>query len=184
MSLGPRQKRIIKAVGDGYATAGMKDESNAIDRRERELLAILAAANEEPVFLHPNMARRYREEITNLVGAINDAKYRDDALDAIRRLVDKVVLTPDPESDGLLINLYGDLAGILKVATGKPEIREESELDLKQIEFVVGLRDVASASMQGKLVAGDRNRLALPPSTKRWQDKMVVCAVGIEPGSW
>lgn len=63
------------------------------------------------------MALCYRTEVTALVDALNDEARRDEAAELIRSLVDRIVLTPDPNSKGLLIDLHGDLAGILNVAT-------------------------------------------------------------------
>jgi hypothetical protein len=62
-----------------------------------------------------------------------------------------------------LVNLHGDLAGILRVATGRKDV--DSELDLRQIRLVVGLDN--------------------PPSTRhraRDGDKLVGPA-GLEPAT-
>ena len=151
-----RQKRIIKAVMDGYDTPGMKDESNAINAREQELTKLLSEEKEAPVLLHPNMALRYREEITTLTKAMHDEKFGQEAIEMVRGLIEKIILTPDPDGDGLLINLYGDLAGIAKIASGKSQFREEEEEALRQVRLVTGLTQNTSSSdvLQGKMVAG------------------------------
>ncbi|WP_431206523.1 recombinase family protein [Bradyrhizobium betae] len=162
-----RQKRIIKAVMDGYDTPGMKDESNAIHAREQELTKLLSVQKETPVLLHPNMAQRYREEITALTKALRDEKFGQEAVDLVRSLIDKIVLTPDEDGDGLLINLYGDLAGIAKIASGKTQFREEEEQSLRHIRLIAGLPEVSEPlfssvpSLQGKMVAGVRSHLDL-----------------------
>jgi site-specific DNA recombinase len=65
----------------------------------------------------------------------------------IRKLVDKIVLTPN-DANGLSIDLYGDLAGILKVSVGKilpgGKKRAASEgyseaADLQQVKLVAGI---------------------------------------------
>ncbi len=174
-----RQKRIIKAVMDGYDTPGMKDESNAIHAREQELGKLLAEQQEAPVLLHPNMAKRYRDEVRGLIAAMHDEKHGPQAIEIVRSLIEKVVLTPDPEGDGLLINLYGDLAGIVKIATGNSEFREEEEDALKQVRLVAGLPSFSKGSslpscakplLQGKMVAGED----LTQSLHRLQGKMVA----------
>ena len=44
-----------------------------------------------------------------------------EASDALRALIEKVVLTPDPDAlDGLAAELHGDLAMILAAAAGEP----------------------------------------------------------------
>ena len=179
-----RQKRIIKAVMDGYDSPGMKEESNAINKREIELKKLLTEQKEETVLLHPNMAQRYREKVSGLIAALQDKDHGAEAREIVRSLIDRIVLTPDPKSDGLLINLYGDLAGIVKIATGRKEIREEEEVALKHIRMVAGLsengrkRRISMAfsestyPLQGKLVAGDRTIQALLNPAGR-QVKMV-----------
>jgi site-specific DNA recombinase len=67
-----RQKRIIKAVMDGYNTPGMKAESNAINAREQELMKLLTEQKGVSPILLPNMAKRYRMEVNRLIGAMRD----------------------------------------------------------------------------------------------------------------
>ena len=155
--LGRRQDQIVQAVMDGYASEKLKQESNTIDAREKELGRLIAGEREAPVLLHPNMADRYRKEVTGLISALSDEKHKEEAIGLLQSLVDKVVLTPDPNSDELLIDLYGDLAGILNVAIGKETGKEpQQEIDLRQIRMVVGLDNPRSTPRtghrQGKLV--------------------------------
>ena len=51
---------------------GMKEESNAINKREIELKKLLTEQKEETVLLHPNMAQRYREKVSGLIAALQD----------------------------------------------------------------------------------------------------------------
>jgi site-specific DNA recombinase len=61
------------------------------------------------------------------------------------RLIDKIVLRPTPDKDPLTVDLMGDLAGILSVATQKEKLLIESGLSLfnpayeKQQALVAGL---------------------------------------------
>jgi len=49
---------------------------------------------------------------------LNQDGSRSEASQLLRTLVDKIVLTPKEDNQGLSIDLYGDLAGILNLATG------------------------------------------------------------------
>lgn len=55
-------------------------------------------------------------------------------------LIDCIVLTPDDTEDGLLINLYGDLAGILNLAKADSDAPETEET-LRHIRLVSGLAE-------------------------------------------
>jgi len=149
-----RERSIIKAIGDGYYTPALKEEGLAIDKRKTELERLLAGEREAPTLLHPNMASVYRREVQNLLDSLRDDENRHEALELVRGLVERIVLTPDPNSEGLLVNLYGDLAGILKIAMGMEAAKkEQQEIDLKHIRLVVGLDDHRSTTRwQGKLV--------------------------------
>ena len=148
-----RQKRIVQAVMDGFSTEAMKEESNAIDRRERELKELISTDREAPVLLHPNMAQRYHQAVGELLSALRDKNHRTQAIELIRSLIEKIVLTPDENSEELLVNLYGDLAGILKLATvGKTA---HSETELKQIALFMSEMNASPESMQDKMVAGE-----------------------------
>ena len=157
-----RERRIVQAVLDGYANEALKQESWVVENRKRELEAFLKDGQDAPVLLHPNMAARYRKEIGNLLAALNNDTHREEALESVRALIDKVVLTPDETGRGMTVNLYGDLAGILKVATGS-DVMPDREPDLREIKLVVGLDDRRS-------------------TPRRVQDK-VVGPAGLEPAT-
>ena len=68
---------------------------NANAARREELKAKLAAADEPPPLLHPEMARIYRAKVTELARALQEPDSRSEATEALRGLVDAIVLTPD-----------------------------------------------------------------------------------------
>jgi site-specific DNA recombinase len=55
-----RRKKLIEMVMNGVAPSEVRDEMNANAARREELKAKLAAVDEPPPFLHPEMARIYR----------------------------------------------------------------------------------------------------------------------------
>ena len=68
-------------------------------------------------YLHPNMADVYRRKIAELAEALNgDDLACASAREALRALIDRVVLIPT--AVGVTIELIGDLAGILHIASG------------------------------------------------------------------
>jgi site-specific DNA recombinase len=64
------------------------------------------------------MAHRYQVWVKNLIDTLNEPEHRAESAALIRKLVDKIVLTPN-DANELAIDLYGDLAGILQVSVGK-----------------------------------------------------------------
>jgi hypothetical protein len=82
-------------VMDGVPTAEVKDEMIANAARREELKAKVAAADEPPPLLHPGMADLYRQKVTALAQALEFPETRTEAREALRGLIDAVVLTPD-----------------------------------------------------------------------------------------
>jgi hypothetical protein len=66
------------------------------------------------------MAAHYRQEVAKLRETLNDDETRYEATELIRSLIDKIVLLPDERHEKRLkMNLYGDLAGMLSMASGQ-----------------------------------------------------------------
>lgn len=127
------REQIIKAITDGVDATLIKDRANAIQKRREELEAILENAEEEPVAFHPTMAARYKNSVGALIKLLNSDSTRSQAAENIRSLIDCVVVTPD-EFDDLTFDLYGDLAGILSIATQRD--RKAVEADLSKLQPV------------------------------------------------
>src|SRR5690606_24652583 len=78
--LDAREDRMVKAIGDGFANAKLKQEMHDVMVRKEELEKLIASTEEAPVLLHPNMAVRYREEVTRLINSLNADKTRAEAI--------------------------------------------------------------------------------------------------------
>ncbi len=79
------------------------------------------------VQLHPNAAI-YRDQVAELEASLAAPESRQEAAEALRSLIDRAVLLPDPSApDGLQPELHGDLAMILGMAMeAKPGRRGSS----------------------------------------------------------
>jgi hypothetical protein len=84
------------------------------------------------------MAEHYRAQVAALADALTSEENRAEAADLLRGLVDRIVLTPNKESKRLEIDLYGDLAGILTLATKQNRPLEESDRSVQQVKLVAG----------------------------------------------
>jgi site-specific DNA recombinase len=116
-----RRKKLIEMVMDGVPPTEVKDEMIANAARREALKARLAAADEPPPLLHPGMARIYRTKVTELAKALQQPDSRVEATEALRGLVDAIVLTPDAE-DGSARNSDQPLPGPVP-ASGESEAR-------------------------------------------------------------
>ncbi len=153
--LARRKKRLIDAITEeGVHGSMVKDELTSIHNRREELEVLLSRTEEIPVLVHPNMADRYHREVTALVRALNEGERRTEAATLLRSLVEKIVLSPGKREKDLTIDLHGDLAGILSVATNKDRALFEGDPFLSKGKMVAGVRNHLDHSSQDKLVAG------------------------------
>ena len=77
------------------------------------------------------MAVIYRERVAGLYEALQQEGMRAEAADVIRSLVSEIILTPS--AGELLVDLRGDLAGILAIASSdkqKPGVLSDAGPDL------------------------------------------------------
>jgi hypothetical protein len=127
---------LIEMVMEGVAPSVVKDELNANAARREQLEAQLAA-EEPPPLLHPEMARTYRTKVTELAKALQEPDTRSEATEALRGLVDAIVLTPDAIGETLQIDLRGNLAAMLGATVHTKRSPESDDLSL-QVSLVAG----------------------------------------------
>ncbi len=115
-------ENLIQAIRDGIDTRMVKGPLERISARLDELEVSLAQTQENAPpkpLVHPTMATRYRKEVENLRNALESNNAREEASEHLRQLIGKIVLTPEPGRADLRIDLHGDLAGILQIASQK-----------------------------------------------------------------
>ncbi|HTZ86870.1 MAG TPA: recombinase family protein, partial [Solirubrobacteraceae bacterium] len=115
-----RQMRaIIDAIKDGLRTAAMKDELVALEAKKSELVTELEHAPAAPApRLDPKLADVYREQVARLEEELDRDDVRATSAQALRALIDTIRLVP--EQGQLEIELDGDLAAILELASKHP----------------------------------------------------------------
>ena len=127
-------RKLVQAIKDGVSALSIKDELLALEARQTELQQRVAASD-MPELLHPRMADVYREKVRMLCGALEHEDSRAGAAEAIRGLIDAILLEPD--GDRLKITLKGDVAGMLNAARDSKRSPETGDL-LLQIKLVAG----------------------------------------------
>ena len=131
-----RNRKIVDAIAEGVPVRTLKDELIALEAREDEIKIKLDATPEPKVYLAPKMAEIYRERVEGLQQALAADAERDQAHEAIRDLIDKVVLTP---VDGTLrVDLHGEAAAILQLSAVGKKGRLEFGSEGKQLVMVAG----------------------------------------------
>ena len=114
--------KLVDAIIAGVPPDQVKDKMIALDTRRKELEAHLAQADAAPapVRLHPTMSETYRERVAVLIRGLAESEGMEEAREAIRGLIEKIVLTPRTDGTGLMVDLHGALASLLLLATGAP----------------------------------------------------------------
>jgi hypothetical protein len=129
--------KLVQAIKDGVSALSIKDELLSLEARKAELQSRLDTP-EMPELLHPHMADVYLEKVRSLCSALGSEESRTGAVDAIRALVETIVL--EPEGERLKITLRGDLAGMLSAARDSKRSPDTGDL-LLQIKLVAGARN-------------------------------------------
>jgi hypothetical protein len=127
-------RKFIQAIKDGVSALSIKDELLSLEARKVELQSRLEAP-EMPELLHPRMSGVYREKVGSLCLALESEESRAGARDAIRALIEAIMLEPD--GDQLKITLKGDLAGMLSAARDSKRSPDTGDL-MVQIKLVAG----------------------------------------------
>ena len=108
---------ILRAIEDQMYSPVMKDRMQALEARHDEIDRLLSATPPlAPVRLHPGLKDVYRRKVAQLEEALNDDAIKTEAMEIIRGMIDRIVMTP--VDDGLKAELYGDLAEILAFCDG------------------------------------------------------------------
>jgi hypothetical protein len=109
--------KLIDAIVAGVPAAQVKDRMIALDHRREEIEAQLRTSPaHDPIRIHPKMAGTYRERIAALLKRLSEPDCMDQAKDALRGLIERIVLRPNAETGRLSVELEGDLSGLMILA--------------------------------------------------------------------
>ena len=105
--------QIVEAIADGMYHPSMKEKMTGLETRKSELSSLLADATEDKPDLLPTAAAIYAKKVAKLTAALNRPAERQGAAEALRMLIEKIVLTPGPGRGEIDVTLYGELGQIL-----------------------------------------------------------------------
>ena len=106
-----------------------------------------------PPALHPNLPELYRRKVAALEDALRDPGAAAAAAEALRSLIDAILVYPGERRGQVHVELRGDLAAFLRL---------DEPADASGAKAAVPrLRNACSGKVMGSLVAGARNHLDL-----------------------
>jgi len=121
-----RLQGVLRAVENGAWNDSIRTRLTELEGRKMELRQQLAEAEHPPprIRLSANAADIYRSRVADLEASLNDDEIKEEAAEALRLLIERIVLTPDAATaDGLAATLHGELATILRLASMEAPIR-------------------------------------------------------------
>ncbi len=122
-----KMEGIMQSIELGAWTSKVGERLKALEAREIEVQALQrAAVSEAP---RPQLSGRgtgiYKAHVAQLEVALNNPLVRAEAAEALRMLIEKIVLVPDKAAaDGLQATLHGELATIL-LAASEPALHKQ-----------------------------------------------------------
>ena len=112
---------LISALADGFRAAGLQAQLDALETKRIELSGKLAAPAPAQPRLHPNIAQVYRDKVERLQEALQADSGGQAALEAVRALIDRVVLTPAAGGRGFEIELIGEIASMIRLGLAESQ---------------------------------------------------------------
>ncbi|QNG47753.1 recombinase family protein [Sphingobium yanoikuyae] len=111
---------IMAAIEDGLYQPVMKARMAELERQKAEITARMAQAPQAIPDVHPGIAEIYKREMQRFTQALEDPETRLDAADAIRSLIERIVLHPGEKHGEIRATLHGALMGILDFVQDTP----------------------------------------------------------------
>ena len=152
---------LIDAIAEGMRAPGLQQRLDELKARRAALEQALSEEAPPPVRMHPNLAQAYREKVEKLQEALAKPEDRDEAIEMLRRLIERVVVRPAEE--GLQIELVGEIVRMIELGLdGK-----KAALDARtacSVKVVAG----AGFGRSFPLVSARELERTMPPAAARY----------------
>ncbi len=134
---------LFRAIELGNASVSINQRLTERENEKAALVEELAALQEPATNVEalPNLAEVFAVKVANLTAALDDPDLRSEAHQALRTVIQKVVITPDADApDGIRVELHGVLAEILALCHGqKPRSKLPASVEAgSQLTVVAG----------------------------------------------
>jgi site-specific DNA recombinase len=154
-------REIVAIIEKGGWYKALTDRLGELERKQEDLAARLIDAPQDVPDIHPGIAETFRRRIERLTEALGHPDDALEAADALREVIDRIVITPGETRKDLSISLQGELGAILDwiERSGKPGYKPKSHAPLAQMSASVRTRDqLDDPDLSGRLGAA-RERL-------------------------
>ena len=135
---------LVAAIEDGQYAPSLGEKLQALEAREEQLAANLKTTPSlpEPVTIHPSIGGLYRKKVEALEEALHDSETVSLARDALRSLIEAIIIYPGEKRGQTRVELYGELASILRLCgidDGSPK-QNRSSVSGTAVSLVAGAR--------------------------------------------
>jgi site-specific DNA recombinase len=104
---------IVEAIKEGMFQRTMIAAMGALEARKAELAALLADAPADTPDMLPSASLLYAKKVAHLTEALNRPEDRAEAAQALRGLIERIVLRPGTKRGQIDATLHGELGTIL-----------------------------------------------------------------------
>ncbi|QCO55513.1 hypothetical protein EOK75_06970 [Pseudorhodobacter turbinis] len=140
--------KLIDAIIAGVPAEQVKDRMIALDAQRIQLEAQLSREPApSPIRIHPKMAGTYRAHVGMLVEQLQQPDGMLEAKEALRGLIDRIVLKPQAEGGKLSIHLEGALAALLLLSLGS-KTQKGLSCKTQAVEYIEELVLVAGVGFE------------------------------------
>lgn len=135
--------QLVEAIASGVRSPSVLERLNRLEARKAELARSEASAEAPVVRMHPNIGEIYRRRVADLQASLADPRLRTEAVELVRSLIERVVVTTGSETE---IELVGDIAAMVELARS-PESKKAapvraalSATEIRSVKVVAGAR--------------------------------------------
>ncbi|WP_408886996.1 recombinase family protein [Limobrevibacterium gyesilva] len=146
--LGRQIRNLLELIKDGHGSPAMARELAGLESRQDQIVREIAGTGTpEPLpVLHPNLPELYRRKVDTLEEALRDAATMAAAAEALRSLVDAILVYPGETRGEVRVELRGDLAAFLYLPEPSDGAQTRTAASRKE--------NGRSGGVMGTLVAG------------------------------
>lgn len=132
----------MRVIEQGGWHRALSDRLTELETKQDSLTARLSDARQNVPDIHPSIAETYRRMIERLTDALDHPDDAAEAAEAIREIIDRIVLTPGPTRRDFSVTLQGELSTILDwiERTGKPGYRPNPDAGSARLSVSVKAR--------------------------------------------
>ncbi len=138
---------LIDAIADGFRAPGLQAKLDTLEARKATLQQQLASPVAGPPRLHPQLSKIYEARVARLQDALQADPDGREALEAVRGLIDRVIVVP-AAAGGHEIELIGEIAAMIRLASGAERAKAGSAAPADPDLFVRSVKVVAGVGFE------------------------------------